>query len=196
MELSKALEFYSLENALFYQREKVAVFIDGSNFYATVRALEFAVDYKKLYELFRESCHLVRISYYTAVHTDHETNMIKMKPMLDYMEYNGWLLVTKPTKEINRGPDTAPLIKGDMDVEIVVDALKIAKHVDHIVLFSGDSDFVALIKALDDMGKRVTIVSSFQTKYCADETRKAATHYVELSSLVEKIKNSSREERA
>ena len=119
-------------------QERTALFIDGSNLYAAARALGFDIDYKRLLEVFTENRHLVRSFYYTALIEDQEYSPIR--PLVDWLDYNGYTMVTKPTKEFTDSSGRRKL-KGNMDIELAVDVMEMAEHLDHVILFSGDGDF-------------------------------------------------------
>ncbi len=169
-----------------YSQEKIALFIDGSNLYATARALGFDIDYKNLLELFSSKGRLVRAYYYTALMEDQE--YMPIRPLVDWLDYNGYTMVTKPTKEFT---DTMGRrkIKGNMDMELAIDVLEMAEHMDHAILFSGDGDFRRLVEAVQRRGVRVTVVSTFQSSppMVADELRRQADTFVELNDLASKI---------
>src|SRR5258706_2999139 len=139
---------------------KSAIFIDGSNLYATAKALRFDIDYKKLLVAFGDG--LLRAFYYTAMLPLEKDVDNPMIPLVDWLSYNGFTLVSKPTKEFIDAAGRKK-IKGNMDIEIAVDALELAPHIDHVILFSGDGDFRSLVDALHRAGVRVTIVSSIVT---------------------------------
>ena len=172
-----------------YSQEKIGLFIDGSNLYATARALGFDIDYKSLLELFSSKGQLVRAYYYTALMEDQE--YMPIRPLVDWLDYNGYTLVTKPTKEFT---DTMGRrkIKGNMDMELAIDVLEMAEHIDHAILFSGDGDFRRLVEAVQRRGVRVTVVSTFQSSppMVADELRRQADAFVELNDLASKISRS------
>src|ERR687887_1738150 len=140
----------------FYQNERLALFIDGANLYATAKALGFDIDYKRLLALFRQKGQLVRALYYTALAEDQEYSSIR--PLIDWLDYNGYTMVTKPTKEFTDSMGRRK-IKGNMDIELTVDALGLADVVDHYVIFSGDGDFRTLVEALQRRGRKVSVVS-------------------------------------
>ena len=169
-----------------YSQEKIGLFIDGSNLYATARALGFDIDYKNLLELFSSKGQLVRAYYYTALLADQE--FMPIRPLVDWLDYNGYTMVTKPTKEFT---DTMGRrkIKGNMDMELAIDVLEMAEHLDHAILFSGDGDFRRLVEAVQRRGVRVTVVSTFQSSppMVADELRRQADTFVELNDLASKI---------
>ena len=166
----------------FYPSERIALLIDGANLYATSKALAFDIDYKRLLTLFRQKAHLVRALYYTALAEEQEYSSIR--PLIDWLDYNGYTMVTKPTKEFT---DTLGRrrVKGNMDIELAVDAMRLSSVLDHIVLFSGDGDFRSLVAALQQNGKRVSVVSTLQTQppMVADELRRQADQFIDLADL-------------
>jgi uncharacterized LabA/DUF88 family protein len=170
----------------FYQNERIGLFIDGANLYATAKSLGFDIDYKRLLVLFRQKGVLVRALYYTAIAEDQEYSSIR--PLIDWLDYNGFTMVTKPTKEFTDASGRRK-IKGNMDIELSVDAMRLAESLDHIVLFSGDGDFRSLVAALQQMGKRVSVVSTLQTQppMVADELRRQADIFVDLADLEQLI---------
>ena len=141
----------------FYKEERVAMFIDGANLYAAARALGFDIDYKRLLQVFSREARLVRAFYYTALMEDQEYSPIR--PLVDWLDYNGYTMVTKPTKEFTDAQGRRK-IKGNMDIELAIDVMEMAEHVDHIVLFSGDGDFRRLIEAVQRRGVRTSVVST------------------------------------
>ena len=165
---------------------RTALFIDGANLYATAKALGFDIDYKRLLKEFQ--CHgtLVRAFYYTAVIEDQEFSSVR--PLLDWLDYNGFTVVTKPTKEFIDANGHRK-VKGNMDIELTVNAMELADHVDHIVLFSGDGDFRSLVEAVQRRGVRVTVVStiSSQPSMIADELRRQADEFTDLTDLQSRI---------
>lgn len=182
---------------LFYPQERIGLFIDGSNLYAAAKALNFDIDYKRLLELFAAKGHLIRAFYYTALIEDQEYSPIR--PLIDWLDYNGYTMVTKPTKEFTDAFGQRK-IKGNMDIELAIDVMEMAEHLDHVVLFSGDGDFRRLVEAIQRRGVRVTIVSTIRSKppMVADELRRQADHFVELLDLQPTIQRNlpGREERS
>ena len=170
----------------FYPTERIALFVDGANLYATAKALGFDIDYKRLLTLFRGLGLLVRAQYYTALAEDQEYSSIR--PLVDWLDYNGYTMVTKPTKEFTDSFGRRK-IKGNMDIELTVDAMRLVDHLDHVVLFTGDGDFRALVAALQLKGRRVSIVSTLQTQppMVADELRRQADQFIDLAELEEQI---------
>jgi len=166
----------------FYPQERIALFIDGSNLYAAARALEFDIDYKRLLEVFTAKGHLVRAFYYTALVEDQEYSPIR--PLVDWLDYNGYTMVTKPTKEFTDSAGRRK-IKGNMDIELAIDVMEMAEHLDHVVLFSGDGDFRRLVDAIQRKGLRVSVVSTVRSQppMIADELRRQADNFIELEDL-------------
>ena len=169
-----------------YAQEKIGLFRDGSNLYAAARALGFDIDYKNLLELFSSKGQLVRAYYYTALMEDQE--YLPIRPLVDWLDYNGYTMVTKPTKEFTDSMGRRK-IKGNMDMELAIDVLEMAEHLDHVILFSGDGDFRRLVDAVQRRGVRVTVVSTFRSSppMVADELRRQADTFIELSDLAPQI---------
>ncbi|MFC3050760.1 LabA-like NYN domain-containing protein [Kordiimonas pumila] len=167
---------------IIYPEERLALFIDGANLYATACALGMEIDYKKLRAYFSENSRMIRAFYYTAILEDQEYS--PLRPLIDWLDYNGFTLVTKPVKEFTDEHGRRK-IKGNMDIEIAVDMLNISDSLDHMILFSGDGDFRRLIEAIQRRGVRVTVVSSNSTQpsMIADELRRQADQFVDLDDL-------------
>ena len=166
--------------------EKIALFIDGANLYATSKSLGFDIDYKKLLVEFQSKGYLLRAYYYTALAEDQEYSSIR--PLIDWLDYNGYTVVTKPTKEFVDATGRRK-IKGNMDIELAVDVMEMAATVDHFVLFSGDGDFRSLVEAVQRKGRKVSVISTLATQppMIADELRRQADHFVDLVTLQSKI---------
>lgn len=172
--------------------EKAAIFIDGSNLFATVKALEFDLDYNKLLNVFTEVCEvdLLRAYYFTALRD--EDTFSSIRPLVDYLAYNGYSVVTKPTKEYG------DKIKGNMDMDLAICAMELCKHIEHMILFSGDGDFKPLVEAVQRQGVRVTVVSSLLKtmtsatghrlpSMIADELRRQADSFIDISDIQRRI---------
>jgi uncharacterized LabA/DUF88 family protein len=166
--------------------EKIALFIDGANLYATAKALGFDIDYKRLLREFQARGYLVRAFYYTAVIEDQEYSSIR--PLIDWLDYNGYSVVTKATKEFVDQTGRRK-VKGNMDIELAVDAMELAGHMDQMVLFSGDGDFRSLVEAVQRRGVRVIVVSTISTQppMVADELRRQADQFIDIVELQGKI---------
>jgi len=170
----------------FHPNERVGLFVDGANLHASARALGFDVDYKQLLKIFKSQAQVIRVMYYTALLEDQDRSPIR--PLVDWLDYNGYTLVTKPAKEFTDSAGRRK-IKGNMDIELAVDMIEICEHLDHVVLFSGDGDFRRLVEAVQRRGKRVTVVSTVESHppMAADELRRQADVFVDLSTLKSKI---------
>lgn len=170
--------------------ERLGLFIDGSNLYAAARALNFDIDYKRLLNAFSENGRLVRAFYYTALIEDQDYS--PLRPLVDWLDYNGYTLVTKPAKEFTDSKGRRK-IKGNMDIELAVDIMEMAAHLDHAVLFSGDGDFRRLVEAVQWQGLRVTVVSTVQTNppMVADELRRQSDYFLDIADLQAAIERTS-----
>lgn len=167
---------------MFYKDERTALFIDGANLYAASRSLDFDIDYKLLRQEFMRRGKLVRAFYYAALVENEEFSPIK--PLVDWLSYNGYRLITKTAKEYTDS-DGRRKIKGNMDIELTINAMELASRIDHAVLFSGDGDFRPLVEGLQRKGVRVSVVSTIrgQTPMASDELRRQADNFIELGEL-------------
>ena len=165
---------------------RIALFIDGANLHSTAKALGFDIDYKRLLTDFQDRGTLVRAFYYTAVIEDQEYSSIR--PLIDWLDYNGYTVVTKATKEFFDASGRRK-VKGNMDIELAVDAMELAGQIDQMMLFSGDGDFRSLVAAMQRRGVRVTVVSTIATQppMIADDLRRQADVFVDLRELQPKI---------
>ena len=178
---------------MFYKDERLALFIDGSNLYAAAKSLGFDIDYKLLRTEFMRRGKMLRAFYYTALLDNEEYSPIR--PLVDWLNYNGFTMVTKTAKEYTDSQGRRK-VKGNMDIELTVNAMELAPHVDHIVLFSGDGDFRPLIESLQRQGVRVSVVSTIRSQppMIADELRRQADNFIELDGLKDVIGRPARDD--
>jgi uncharacterized LabA/DUF88 family protein len=167
-------------------QSKIALFIDGANVHATAKALGFEIDYRRLLQEFRGRGILVRAFYYTAIFEDPEYS--SLRPLVDWLDYNGYTVVTKAGKEFVDASGRRR-VKGNMDIELAIDAMGLAGRIDEMVLFSGNGDFRSLVESMQRRGVRVTVVSSIaiQPPMIADELRRQADVFMDLSELRPKL---------
>ena len=167
-------------------KERVAIFIDGANTHIAAKSLGFDIDYRRLLSEFQSQAHLLRAFYYTVVFEDQDN--VSTRPLTDWLQYNGYTVVTKAGKEFV-DQSGRRRIRGKMDVELAVDAMEIAPCIDRMVLFSGDGDFRALVKAMQRRGVRVGVVSSVLTRppMIAQELRREADEFIEIRTLQSRI---------
>jgi len=180
---------------MFYRDEKLALFIDGANLYAASKALGFDIDYKLLRTEFMRRGKLLRAFYYTALLENDEYSPIR--PLVDWLNYNGFMMVTKPAKEFTDSMGRRK-VKGNMDIELSVDAMEMAPHIDHMVLFSGDGDFRPLVAGMQRQGVRVSVVSTIRSQppMIADELRRQADNFIELEELKDVVGRPPRDPRS
>ncbi|HEX8232637.1 MAG TPA: NYN domain-containing protein [Caulobacteraceae bacterium] len=167
----------------FYPTDRMALFIDGANLHKSTKSLGFDIDYKKLLDEFRRKSILIRAHYYTAL-LEHE-EYSPLRPLVDWLTYNGFSLVTKSVKRYADEATGVVRMKGNMDIEIAVDMLQLAPRLDHVVLFSGDGDFRRLVEAVQRMGVRVTVISTLRSQppMVSDDLRRQADAFIELEDL-------------
>ena len=169
---------------------RIALFIDGANLHATARTLGFDIDYKRLLKEFEGRGSLLRAFYYTAMIEDQEYS--SLRPLTDWLRYNGYTVVTKAVKEYTDASGRRK-IKGNIDVELAVDAMDLADQIDQMVLFSGNGAFRSLVEAVQRHGVRVTVIStiSSQPPMIADELRRQADVFTDLAELRSKLSRES-----
>jgi uncharacterized LabA/DUF88 family protein len=166
----------------FSQADRTALFIDGANLYSASRNLGFDVDYRSLLEYFRKQTRIIRAYYYAALLETEEYS--PLKPLTDWLAYNGYALVTKAAREFTDATGRRR-VKGNMDIELAVDMLEMADRIDHAVLFSGDSDFRRLVEAVQRRGVRVSVISTVRSSppMVGDDLRRQADHFLELADI-------------
>ncbi|RPD37304.1 NYN domain-containing protein [Candidatus Liberibacter solanacearum] len=179
---------------MFDPREKIALFIDGANLYAASKALGFDIDYRKLLKAFKARARVLRAYYYTTVLGDSDQQYSPLHPLLDWLHYNGFKVVSKVAKEFTENCGRKK-IKASMDVELAVDAFEQSEGIDHLVIFSGDGDFATLVEALQRKSKKVTIVSTVLSNpsMVSDQLRRQADHFIDLAYLKNEIQRESYE---
>jgi uncharacterized LabA/DUF88 family protein len=161
--------------------DKLALFIDGASLHPAAKNLGFEIDFKQLLQEYESNYNLVRAYYYTVIDAGEYSSA---RPLVDWLEYNGFTVVTKPAKELD-DKEGRRKIKRNMNVEIAVDALELSGHIDQIVLFSGDGDFRSLLEAVQRRGVHVTVVSTLTTM--SHELRRQADIFIDLLDLKAKI---------
>jgi len=171
---------------MFDPREKISLFIDGANLYAASKTLGFDIDYRKLLKAFQKRGYLLRAYYYTALVEDQEYSSIR--PLIDWLDYNGYRVITKAAKEFTDASGRRK-VKGNMDIELTIDAMELSDTVDHFVIFSGDGDFRSLVEALQRKGRKVSVVSTLSTQpaMISDDLRRQADHFIDLVSLKNEV---------
>ena len=168
-------------------REKTVIFIDGSNFYAAARALGMDIDYARMRAHFAQDTNLLRVCYYTALPEDQEYS--PLRPLIDWLDYNGYSVISKLTREFTDPETGKRRVKGNMDMEIALDMLRLTPYIDHAILFSGDGDFCRLLEDVQSSGVRVSVVSTTRTSppMAADSLRRMADNFIEMEHIRELI---------
>jgi uncharacterized LabA/DUF88 family protein len=170
------------------ESEKTALFIDGANLYKAARALGFDMDYKSLLAKARAASKLLRAYYFTAIQEDKEQDYSPLRPLVDWLDYNGYTMVTKMAREFTDATGKKRF-KGSTDIELAVEMLTLAGKLDHVVLFTGNGDFKRAIEAVQSMGVRVTVVSTIKSQppMASDELRRQADRFFDLADLEKEI---------
>ena len=167
---------------MFYKDDRMALFIDGANLYSAAKSLGFEIDYRLLRQEFLRRGKLIRAFYYAALLENEDFS--PLRPLVDWLSYNGYRTVTKTAKDYTDSEGRRK-IKGNMEIELAIDAMELAPRLDHAVLFSGDGDYCPLVDALQRQGVRVSVVSTIrgQTPMASDGLRRQADNFIELAEL-------------
>ncbi len=150
-----------------YGNNIIYVFIDASNLWEAQKAKGRFFDYEKLKKFIKEKFDgaEIKIFYYTAYPAQgtREYSLDGRHKFYTYLKKGlNFVVRKKPLKRITVDSDEGTIIeeKGNMDVEITIDAIHYINKYNIAVLFSGDSDFLSLVSYLKRGGKKVYIFSS------------------------------------
>jgi len=145
----------------------IYVFIDASNVWNAVKSAKKFIEYKTLKNYFRKNfnANKVEIFYYDAYPKDgtRDYDLDGKHRFYTYLKKGlGFTVRKKELKRISVISENRESIieKGNMDVEITIDALHNLNKYNAAVLFSGDADFLALVNYLKNHGRKVYIFSS------------------------------------
>lgn len=177
---------------MFYKDERLAIFVDGNGLYSAARALGFEIDYRRLRQEFARRGTLLRALYYVSFVESEEYSPVR--PLIDWLDYNGFNVVTKIAKEYVDAQGRRK-VKGNIDVEMAVHAMELASRLDHVVLFTGNGDFRVLVASLQHQGVRVSVVSTVRSQppMVSDELRRQADNFIDLCDLRDIIGHPQRE---
>ncbi len=164
---------------------RIALFIDGASLHATAKALGFDIDYKRLLSEFQSRGRLLRAYYYTPLEDQGSSSM---RPLINWLSYNGYTVVTKTTKAYVDGNGRRRVTR-NANIELAVNAMELADRIDQLVLVSGDGDFRRLVEAVQRRGVQVTVVSSAarQSPLIEDELRRQADIFTDIAELMPRI---------
>ncbi len=136
---------------------KIAVFVDASNVYHSQNQLGWRIDFQRLKRYFEKNGALYKIYYYTAFDPDHP----QQRKFLDFLEIIGFTVRKKKVKFIkDRNHKLGGFHKGNLDVELTIDAVDSSNKFQSFILFSGDSDFDALLKYMKAYKKKCIVIST------------------------------------
>lgn len=180
---------------MFRPEEKSGLFIDGTHLYSVSRLLAFDVDFRSLLTYFRQQTNLIRAYYYAGMPKESDVPT-PLRPLIDWLQYNGYTVITKEVREFIDSMGRRR-VKGNMDIEIACDTLELAESLDHIVLVAGDADFRRLVEALQRKGVRVTVASTLKTtpQQVSDELRRQADHFLDIRDISQHFTRGLREPR-
>lgn len=162
--------------------DRYAVFIDGGNMYHAAKKLGFKIDFLRLKNYFVPSKAVLFQAFYYAA---FDTTQPFIMRILDWLRHNDFVVVTK---EVKKFPGS--FMKGNLDVELVIDMMINAQYYDIAILISGDGDFTRCVSELQNRGKIVHVVSTEKTEpsLLAQELKQQADEFIELAEIIPHIK--------
>ncbi len=166
----------TINKIIYRQSTKAVVFIDAANVIYSQRTLKWQIDFKKLMDYFKNNYQLGNVYFYFAYIKDDKNQ----QGFFNKLRQWGYRIKTKEVKLI-RQKDRTVMKKGNLDVELTIDAVKDLKYYSTAILMSGDSDFHALVKFLQNKNKKVVVISS--KGHVSFELLKAANKYINFNSL-------------
>jgi uncharacterized LabA/DUF88 family protein len=169
--------------------QRTALFIDGPNLFMAAKLLQTQIDYRSLLTHFNENSNLLRASYYSTVVETPGDQYISLTPLLDFLDYNGYTVVKKMSREYTDAQGNRKAKNHTMKVEMTIDMIELAPRLDHVVLFSGDGDLLMLVDTLKRKGVRTTIVSTVhgETPVISDDMRRIGDSFVDLHAVMDII---------
>jgi uncharacterized LabA/DUF88 family protein len=146
------------------------------------------MDYKSLLAKSRTAGQLVRAYYFTSIQEDRDQDYSPLRPLVDWLDYNGYTMVTKLAREFTDATGRKRF-KGSTDIELAVEMMALAPKIDHMILFSGNGDFRRAIEAVQAQGVRVSVVSTIKSQppMASDELRRQADRFFDLADLEKEI---------
>jgi len=148
--------------------ERVAVFVDGANLYHSIKSYYGGVlDYGRLLEAAVAGRRLLRATFYLVEKQEADEQVASSTRSFVYnLNRFGYKVRSKPLtvhETTTPGGERVVSHKGDWDVGIVVDMIRLADHADTYVLVSGDGDYVEVVDYLQtERGLRVEVISAAQ----------------------------------
>jgi uncharacterized LabA/DUF88 family protein len=130
--------------------KNVAVFVDVANIFYAAKAAGVDIDYVTLLRSAGAGRDLVRAYAYTGLDPDNENQ----RNFHDFLRRHGYKVVSKDIRKYGDGK-----VKANLDIELVVDMMKTARNLDIAIVVSGDGDFAPAIRAVQEMGVRVEVIS-------------------------------------
>ena len=130
--------------------KNVAVFVDVANIFYAAKAAGVDIDYVTLLRSATAGRDFVRAYAYTGLDPENENQ----RQFHAFLSRSGFKVVSKDIRKYGDGR-----IKANLDIELVVDMMRMANHLDVCVVVSGDGDFAPAIRAVQQMGVRVEVVS-------------------------------------
>ena len=161
--------------------KNVAVFVDVANIFYAAKAAGVDIDYVTLLKSATAGRDFVRAYAYTGLDPDNENQ----RNFHQFLARNQYKVVSKDIRKYGDGK-----VKANLDIELVVDLMKTARNLDVAVIVSGDGDFASAIRAVQEMGVRVEVIS-FRGNTSSDLIE-AADLFTDITHIAKVDKGSTR----
>jgi uncharacterized LabA/DUF88 family protein len=161
--------------------KNVAVFVDVANIFYAAKAAGTDIDYVTLLKAATAGRDFVRAYAYTGLDPDNENQ----RNFHAFLARNHYKVVSKDIRKYGDGK-----VKANLDIELVVDMMKTARNLDIAIVVSGDGDFAPAIRAVQEMGVRVEVIS-FRGNTSSDLID-VADLFTDITQLARVDKSSSR----
>jgi len=166
--------------------ERVGVYVDGANVYfAQKEALGWWIDWPSFLDTMREGRELVSARWYQAYRAQPEP---EQERFLHHLTLVGFAVRKKILKSIYDRSTGATTLKGNLDIDLTIDALTESDQYDTCILVTGDSDFVPLVEALQSRGKRVLVVAT-QANVAVELRQSVGVNYQDLRDLRDRVES-------
>jgi uncharacterized LabA/DUF88 family protein len=173
---------------------RFAIFIDGASLNQTTHALGLKVDFQRLLNYFAGRGSLLRAFYFTLLLGEATPEWLTR--LTTWLSHNGYCVITKPGKVVRQPVQDengvtrwVGTVKGSMDIELTVEMMTLAPHLDTVVLISGRGDLVPVVEGMKSRGVRVIVVSSISgaESAVANELRREADEFIDLATIADHI---------
>ncbi len=155
------------------ETDRIAIFFDMSNLYFAARDMGIRIDYARLLDFLTAGRRLHRAYAYLGFNPDDESS----HSFITWLKRNGFRVKTKALRRFEDGST-----KANLDMELAIDLLTQAPHIDVAIMVSGDGDFVNLVDAAQNAGLRIEVAAT--PRQAATDLMDIADQFIDLEANV------------